>query len=224
MTQEPNASEAHLDGAGKRPSKRVAAGLLFALAVVVILLLVTFVQRPQQPLPFGTLHPHTQQVFRQLGIEPQRVTQGLGISPASAGIHGADGYVKGRLYCAAFDLSVSDLTPQQTRSLLHKLRSVGFVCWWRVPGISFPVTTANGIETGPHIHGIDPFVPHKQRLEMQIRDYAAGNNGIEVGRYAHRPDPAASSPQTAAERRLLYRAGGSWHLRSFRGSHSASEL
>ena len=174
--------------------------------------------RPQPPVPIGprpfdTLHPHTQATFRRLGITPERVTQGLGFAPSSAGIHGTDGIVGGHPYCAAFDLSVSDLTPQQTRSLLGKLRSVGFVCWWRVPGVSFPVTTANGIEAGPHIHGIDPFVPHKPRLEMQIRDYVAGNNGIEVGRYAHRPDPAASCPQTAADRRLLYRAGNLWHLR-----------
>jgi len=169
--------------------------------------------RPWQSLPFATLHPHTQQVFRQLGIEPARVVQGMGLAPASAGIHGVDGYVNGRPYCAAFDLSVSGLTPQQTRSLLHKLRDVGFVCWWRVPGVSFPVTTTFGIETGPHIHGIDPFVPHKRRLELQIRDYIAGNNGIEVGHYAHRPDPAATGPQTLAERSLLHREDGSWHLR-----------
>lgn len=192
----------------RRRSKWLAAGLLAAL-----LLLIAFLWRPWQPTPFETLHPHTQRVFRQLGIELGRVTQGVGDAPASAGIHGADGLIQGRPYCAAFDLSVSDLTPQQTRSLLHRLRRVGFVCWWRVPGVSFPAATAAGSETGPHIHGIDPFVPHKRRLEMQIRDYVAGNNGIEIGHYAHRPDPAAADPQTPAERRLLQRAGNLWQLR-----------
>ena len=168
---------------------------------------------PLPPLPFATLHPHTQRVFRQLGIAPGRVSQGLGFAPSSAGIHGVDGSVQGRPYCAAFDLSVSDLTPEQTRSLLRQLRGVGFACWWRVPGVSFPETTTLGVETGPHIHGIDPLVPHKRRLEMQIQDYVAGNNGIEVGRYAHRPDPPAADPQTAAERHLLFRKDGLWRLR-----------
>lgn len=117
------------------------------------------------------------------------MTQGLGLAPASAGIHGADGAVNGCPYCAAFDLAVSDLTPPQTRTLLHRLRGAGLVCWWRVPGVSFPVTTRLGVETGPHIHGVDPFVPHKRRLELQIQDYLAGSNGIEAGPYAHHPDP-----------------------------------
>jgi len=191
----------------KRPWKWLGLGGLLLLAVVIALL-----WRPQkpipipfQPLPFATLHPHTQRVFRRLGIAPERVAQGLGMAPASAGVHGVDGWVNGRPYCAAFDLSVSGLTLHQTRALLHKLRGAGFVCWWRVPGVSFPTTTRGGVETGPHIHGIDPFVPHKRRLEGQIRDYVAGNNGIEVGRYAHQPDPLASCPQTVRERSLLRR-------------------
>ena len=159
------------------------------------------------------MHPHTQDAFRRLRIAPERVTQGLGFAPSSAGIHGADGIIKGRSCCAAFDLSVSDLTPPQTEALLHTLRGAGLACWWRVPGVSFPTTTALGVETGPHIHGVDPFVPHKPRLERQIRDYVAGRNGIEAGPYAHRPDPPAADPQTPAERRLLYRRGDAWHLR-----------
>ena len=194
-----------------RRQKWFLAGILAAVALAVLLF-----WHPNQLLPFSTLHPHTQQVFGQLGIEPGRVVQGLGIAPATAGIHGMDGTIDGRPYCAAFDLSVSDLTLQQTFSLLHKLRSVGFVCWWRVPGVSFPVTTASGIETGPHIHGIDPFVPHKHRLEMQIRDYVEGRNGLEAGSYAHQPDPPAADPQTEAERNLLYRQGSVWHLRDAR--------
>jgi len=189
--------------------KWLLAGLLVVLALVVLLF-----WRPGQSLPFATLHPHTQQVFGQLGIEPGRVVQGLGVAPASAGIHGMDGTIDGRPYCAAFDLSVSDLTPEQTVSLLHKLRSVGFVCWWRIPGVSFPVTTSFGIETGPHIHGIDPFVPHKHRLEMQIRDYVDGRNGLEIGSYAHQPDTPAADPQTEAERNLIYFKSGAWHLRA----------
>lgn len=193
-----------------------ALGALGFAGLVVLLLVLPKrpAPPPVEPRPFDTLHPHTQAAFRRLGIAPERVTQGLGFAPSSAGIHGADGTIQGRPYCAAFDLSVSDLTPPQTRTLLHTLRGAGFVCWWRVPGVSFPPATALGIENGPHIHGVDPFVPHKRRLEMQIRDYVAGNNGIEVGRYAHRPDPAAADPQTPAERRLLYRTGKIWHLRT----------
>ena len=78
------------------------------------------------------------------------------------------------------------------------------------------MTTVSGIETGPHIHGIDPFVPHKHRLEMQIRDYVEGRNGLEAGSYAHQPDPPAADPQTEAERSLLYRQGSVWHLRDAR--------
>ncbi len=187
-----------LNQSTKTLAKWLGLSLLLALIAIIVLS-----PRPQQALPFETLHPHTQRAFRQLGINPQRIAQGLGTAPASAGIHGVDGYVDHRPYCAAFDLDVSDPTPSQARALLHHLRGVGFVCWWRVPGISFPVTTVSGAETGPHIHGIDPFVPHKPRLERQIRDYMAGNNGIEVGRYAHRPDPPAVCPQTVSERNLL---------------------
>ena len=113
--------------------------------------------------------------------------------------------VQGRPYGAAFDLSVSDLTPSETRALLGKLRGAGLVCWWRQPGVSFPPATIAGVETGPHIHGVDPSVPHKPRLERQIEDYVAGKNGIEAGRYAHKPDPPAADPQTAAERRTVRR-------------------
>lgn len=198
-------------------SVKIVPFVLAALIGIIVVLFVSPKQSPPPtpigPRPFATLHPHTQAALRRLGVAPERVTQGLGFAPSSAGIHGADGTIKGRPYCAAFDLSVSDLTPPQTKTLLHTLRGAGFVCWWRVPGISFPLATALGIETGPHIHGVDPFVPHKRRLEIQIRDYVTGNNGIEVGRYAHRPDPPAADPQTPAERRLLYRRGDAWHLR-----------
>ncbi len=203
--------------AARRPFKLPAWTLLLSLCLACALLAALWRQPkpplpPSPPLAFATLHPHTQQVFRRLGVAPERVTQGLGTNPASAGIHGTDGTIHGRPYCAAFDLSVSDLTPPQTKALLHTLRGAGFVCWWRIPGISFPVATALGAETGPHIHGVDPLVPHKRRLEMQIRDYVAGNNGIEVGRYAHRPDPLAADPQTPAERRLLRRGGTRWRF------------
>ena len=191
--------------AAKQAPRQFGVGLL--LAFLALAALVVFVRQPEPPLPlpFDTLHPHTQQTLRRLGVKPQRVTQGLGLAPASAGIHGSDGLVNHRPYCAAFDLAVSDLSPHQTRVLLHRLRGAGLVCWWRVPGVSFPATTRMGVETGPHIHGVDPFVPHKRRLAFQVRDYLAGNNGIEVGPYAHRPDPPAACPQTAAERSLLRR-------------------
>ena len=201
--------------------KTRSAGILGVLAacllVAVIAVLLTLPKPVQPPVPIGprpfdTLHPHTQAVFRRLGVAPERVTQGIGAFPASAGIHSPDGTAQGRLYCAAFDLSVSDLHPAQTRILLGRLREAGFACWWRIPGVSFPLSTAGGIEAGAHIHGIDPFVPHKLRLEAQIRDYAAGRNGIEVGAYAHRPDPPAADPPTPAERRLLRQKGTVWHL------------
>ena len=170
---------------------------------------------PPAPRAFETLHPHTQAEFRRLGVTPEQVTQGLGDAPLSAGIHGADGTVKGRPYCAAFDLSVSDLTAPETRALLARLRGAGLPCWWRIPGVSFPVVSGQGIETGPHLHGVDPFVPHKPRLETQIRDYCAGNNGIEIGAFAHRPDPPAADPQTRAERHKLRRTGTAWRLRTY---------
>jgi len=197
-------SQAAGHDAGKHGSWRIWLALA-AIVVLILLCLNYFLRQPEPSPAFETLHPHTQQVLRRLGVDPARVAQGLGLAPASAGIHGADGVVNGRPYCAAFDLAVSDLTPAQTRALLHKLRGAGFACWWRVPGVSFPLTEQGGIENGPHIHGIDPFVPHKRRLERQIRDYLAGRSGIEIGLYAHRPDPPAACPQTVAERNLLGR-------------------
>ena len=208
MATEPDTKTAP---AAKPPPKRLGLLLFFLVALAILIALVWPPVQPL-PLPFDTLHPHTQRILLRLGVEPARVAQGLGLAAASAGIHGVDGTVDHRPYCAAFDLAVSDLTPQQTRNLLHRLRGAGFVCWWRVPGVSFPVTTQGGVETGPHIHGIDPFVPHKWRLELQIRDYLAGNNGIEVGPFAHRPDPPAACPQTASERNLLRRMRGQRRL------------
>ena len=208
----------------KRPpnyNHLLALAALSLAAVLCLLLVLPKPVRPPKPVqppvpiglrPFDTLHPHTQAVLLRLGIAPERVAQGLGAFPASAGIHGADGTVHGRPYCAAFDLAVSDLTPAQTRILLGKLRGAGMACWWRVPGVSFPLTTTGGAEAGAHIHGVDPFVPHKPRLEQQIRDYVAGKNGLEVGRYAHCPDPTAADPQTPTERRLLRLSRGTWHL------------
>ncbi len=190
------------------PAKRRGLWLLFVLIGLAVLLALLWRPRPSLPrpsLPFETLHPHTQRVLRHLGVKPRQVAQGLGQAPASAGIHSADGVVNGRPYCAAFDLDISGLTPPQICALLHRLRGAGLVCWWRRPGVSFPITTRGGIETGPHIHGVDPFVPHKRRLERQIEDYLAGNNGIEVGRYAHQPDPPGACPQTRAERNALRR-------------------
>ena len=198
------------DKTPKRARRRLALSLLLALLALAAFLV--FVRRPSHSLAFDTLHPHTQRALLNLGVEPGRVAQGLGLAPASAGIHAIDGWVERRPYCAAFDLDVSDLTPAQTAALLHRLRGAGLACWWRVPGVSFPMATRLGIEAGAHIHGIDPFVPHKRRLELQVHDYLAGNNGIEVGQYAHRPDPPAACPQTAAERdtlrRLLAKAPG----------------
>lgn len=205
----------------KSPLKRPVFWILAALLLAAILL---WRPRPQitpprpTPVLFTTLHPHTQRVFVQLGIKPERVSQGLGTASASAGIHSADGVVNGRPYCAAFDLSVSDLTPPQTRALLHKLRLAGMVCWWRVPGVNFPEAASDGTETGPHIHGVDPFVPHKQRLEQQVRSYVDGGNGLEVGQYAHRPDPPETGPPSPQERRLLFRKAGQWQLRRAKSS------
>jgi len=190
----------------KLPLKaRRCLALIFLSALFALAAILVFIRRPGHSLAFDTLHPRTQQALLELGVEPGRVAQGLGLAPASAGIHGIDGWVERRPYCAAFDLDVSDRTPAQTPALLHRLRGAGLVCWWRVPGVSFPVATRLGIETGAHVHGLDPFVPHKRRLELQVRDYLAGNNGIEVGRYAHRADPPAACPQTAAERDTLRR-------------------
>lgn len=201
------------------PRKRLTLWLLSALVLIAAFVWgprrLPRVLPPPQPglLPFATLHPHTQKLLMKLGVVPARVTQGIGAAPASGGIHGGDGLAEGRPYCAAFDLSVVDLTPLQTRSLLHKLRRAGLVCWWRIPGVNFPLAASDGTETGPHIHGVDPFVPHKQRLEAQIRAYIAGGNGLEVGSYAHRPDPPETAPPTPHERRLLVWQGGRWRLR-----------
>lgn len=203
--------------------RRLALWLLVALALTAALVwfswrLPRVLPPPPGPAPFTTLHPHTQRVLVQLGIKPERVAQGLGLASASAGIHSADGLVSGRPYCAAFDLSVSDLTPPQTRALLHRLRRAGIVCWWRVPGVNFPEAASDGTETGPHIHGVDPFIPHKRRLEQQIRSYVSGGNGLEVGQYAHRPDPPETGPPTPQERKLLFRETGQWQLRQAKPS------
>ena len=171
--------------------------------MIALAALVVFVRWPGPPLPFDTLHPHTQQVLQRLGVEPSRAAQGLGLAPASAGIHGMDGTVNHRPYCAAFDLDISDLTPQQTRALLHRLRGAGLVCWWRVPGVSFPLTTRLGVETGPHIHGIDPFVPHKWRLELQIRDYLAAiraSKSAATRTGPTRPPPARRQSRSGTRR------------------------
>lgn len=97
----------------RKPSGRLA--LIFLSALFALAAILVFIRRPGHSLAFDTLHPRTQQALLELGVEPGRVAQGLGLAPASAGTHGIDGWVERRPYCAAFDLDVIRPDPRADR-------------------------------------------------------------------------------------------------------------
>jgi hypothetical protein len=117
------------------------------------------------------LHPRASDALRAAGVSNWRIMQTIGNAPASAGTHARDGYVNGKPYSAATDISVSGLTSTQIANLLEKLAKGGFAAWYRHSGY-------DGWYGTNHIHAVYANCLMKSSLRSQVRSWLAGRNGL----------------------------------------------
>ena len=122
------------------------------------------------PLHYG-LHPRASDALRAAGVADWRITQTIGNAPASAGTHARDGYVNGRPYSAATDISVSGLSTTQIHNLLERMAELGFALWYRQSG-------HDGWCGANHIHAVYANCAMKASLRSQVRSWLAGRNGL----------------------------------------------
>lgn len=124
-----------------------------------------------QPLLKAGLHPRASDGLRAAGVAAWRITQTIGSAPASAGVHLRDGYVNGKPYTAAVDISVSGLSTTQIRNLIERLAKQGFAIWYRQNG-------RDGWSGANHLHGVYANSLMKSALRSQVRSWLAGRNGL----------------------------------------------
>lgn len=124
-----------------------------------------------QPLLKAGLHPRASDALRAVGVTASQITQTVGDAPASAGVHLADGFVNGKAYTAAVDISTSGMTETQIHNLLEKLGKVGYAAWYRKTGV-------DGWFGSKHIHGVYANCRMKEALRSQVRSWLVGRNGL----------------------------------------------
>ena len=123
------------------------------------------------PLLKSGLHPRASDALRTAGVAAWRITQTIGNAAASAGTHARDGYVNGKPYSAATDLSTSGMSTTQVANLLERLAKLGFVCWYRQTG-------RDGWNGVTHMHIVYANAAMKSSLRSQVRSWLAGRNGL----------------------------------------------
>ena len=123
------------------------------------------------PLLHYGLHPRASDALRAAGIAEWRITQTIGNAAASAGTHARDGYVNGKPYSAATDISTSGLSTTQIHNLLERMAKLGFALWYRQNG-------RDGWYGANHIHAIYANCAMKTSLRSQVRSWLAGRNGL----------------------------------------------
>lgn len=123
------------------------------------------------PLLKAGLHPRASDALRAAGVPAWRITQTIGNAAASAGTHARDGYVNGKAYGAATDLSTSGMSTTQVTNLLERLAKVGFVCWYRQTG-------RDGWNGVTHMHIVYANSAMKSSLRSQVRSWLVGRNGL----------------------------------------------
>ncbi|MBA3539858.1 MAG: hypothetical protein H0T79_09530, partial [Deltaproteobacteria bacterium] len=124
-----------------------------------------------QPLLRSGLHSRASDALRAAGVSAWRITQTIGNAPASAGVHARDGYVNGKPYTAAVDLSVSGLSTTQIHNLLERLAKLGFAVWYRKGG-------SDGWSGANHMHAVYANSAMKSALRSQVRSWLVGRNGL----------------------------------------------
>lgn len=117
------------------------------------------------------LHPRASDALRAAGVAEWRLTQTIGNAAASAGTHARDGYVNGKPYSAATDISVSGLSTTQIHNLLERMAKLGFALWYRQSG-------HDGWYGANHIHAVYANCAMKSSLRSQVRSWLAGRNGL----------------------------------------------
>ncbi|CAN5911131.1 hypothetical protein BH11MYX3_BH11MYX3_03690 [soil metagenome] len=117
------------------------------------------------------LHPRASDALRSAGGAAWRITQTIGNAAASAGTHARDGYVNGRAYSAATDISVSGMSSSQIANLLERMAKLGFAAWYRHGGY-------DGWYGANHIHAVYANAAMKSSLRSQVRSWLAGRNGL----------------------------------------------
>lgn len=117
------------------------------------------------------LHPRASDALRAAGVAEWRITQTIGNAAASAGTHARDGYVNGKPYSAATDISTSGLSTAQIHNLLERMAKLGFALWYRQNG-------RDGWYGANHIHAIYANCAMKSSLRSQVRSWLAGRNGL----------------------------------------------
>lgn len=123
------------------------------------------------PLLRSGLHPRASDALRTAGVGAWRITQTIGNAAASAGTHARDGYVNGKPYSAATDLSTSGMSTTQVANLLERLAKLGFVCWYRQTG-------RDGWNGVTHMHIVYANSAMKSSLRSQVRSWLVGRNGL----------------------------------------------
>ncbi len=123
------------------------------------------------PLLRSGLHPRASNALRTAGVGAWRITQTIGNAAASAGTHARDGYVDGRAYSAATDISVSGMSSSQIANLIERMAKLGFACWYRQGG-------RDGWSGANHIHAVYANSAMKSSLRSQVRSWLAGRNGL----------------------------------------------
>lgn len=117
------------------------------------------------------LHPRASDAMRAAGVASWRITQTVGSAAASAGTHERDGYVNGKPYSAATDISTSGMSTTQIHNLLERMAKLGFAIWYRQQG-------RDGWNGASHIHAVYANCAMKSSLRSQVRSWLAGRNGL----------------------------------------------
>lgn len=113
----------------------------------------------------------------QAGVNPDRIGQTIGDHPLSAGYHKRDGTLElnGEKidYCAAVDLGVWGLSPNEIARFSMALQRQGFATFYRHGG---------KWKDGEHIHAIYALLPMKPQLREQVREFLQARRDADFPR------------------------------------------
>lgn len=125
------------------------------------------------------VHPVASSALRRAGVTEGKITQGLGTKVRqSSGTHGA---IPGSRYGAAADISVTGMSNEAIKQLVHSLRMQGFVTWYREPGWNPSKSSGNA-----HIHAAYAGLPPANDVSAgQVQTYLNSEtlrrNGLASG-------------------------------------------
>lgn len=151
------------------------------------------------------LHPDALTALKGIALT-HRITQGINHSVEQGNVHNTDGFVEGKAYTAAADISVRCLSEAQIKALLDRLADSGFAAWYRKDG-------QDDWKGPPHIHAVYAGCRLKPVLHWQVEDWLRGGTGL-------RENAPYKFWQPRAETREKLRA----FYRPFTGNASATPI